>query len=143
MSSPLPVVSIAVAVVLGVGAVPLDPASALLDARSGAPPVVVLLVTPPHPPCVWCPIWGKKGEHKKQKKTASRSVSLVPVSEPHITGNQRCTCKVLFCDKILTVCILPSHYALLMCCRFLARPSANQSAVQMSPVSLLPFCSSM
>lgn len=57
MHLPQLVVRVTVAVVLGVGAVPVDAAGALLDAGTRASPVEVLLVGPAHPPRVGRPIW--------------------------------------------------------------------------------------
>lgn len=51
------VVGVTVAVVLGVRAVPVDATGTFLDARSGAPPVEVLLVAPADPPGVGGTIW--------------------------------------------------------------------------------------
>lgn len=66
MYLPQLVVRVTVAVVLGVGAVPVDAAGALLDAGTRAPPVEVLLVGPAHPPRVGRPIWeANRDKHKK------------------------------------------------------------------------------
>lgn len=64
---PLFVVGIAVAVVLGVSAVPVDATGTFLDARPWAPPVEVLLAAPTHPPRVGGPIWGANTDTHKQK----------------------------------------------------------------------------
>lgn len=59
--SPQRVVSVAVAEVLGVGAVLVQPAGAALDARPRAPPVVVPLVVSAHPEAEGQPGWGHRG----------------------------------------------------------------------------------
>lgn len=61
---PLFVIRVAVAVVLGVGAVPVNAAGALLDAGTGAAPVEMLLVGAAHPPRIGRPIWeANRGKH--------------------------------------------------------------------------------
>lgn len=50
-------VRVTVAVVLGVGAVPVDATGAFLDAGTRASPVEVLLVGSAHPPRIGRPIW--------------------------------------------------------------------------------------
>lgn len=72
--SPLFVVRVAVAVVLGVGAVPVDATGTFLDARPRAPPVEVLLVAATHPPCVWGPIWGANTDTHKQKNKNKKTM---------------------------------------------------------------------
>lgn len=57
-------VGVAVAVVLGVGAVPVDAAGAFLDAGPRAPPVEVLLAAPAHPPRVGAAVW--RGEETQK-----------------------------------------------------------------------------
>lgn len=79
---PLFAVSIAVAVVLGVRAVPVDATGALLDAGPRAPPVEVLLAAPANPPCVRGPIWGEK------KYTHTKSATLKFLSKKKKTGSR-------------------------------------------------------
>lgn len=54
---PLLVVRVTVAVVLGVGAVPVNATSTFLDAGTGASPVEMLLIDTAHPPGIGRPIW--------------------------------------------------------------------------------------
>lgn len=51
--SPPRLVSVTVAVVLGVGAVPLDSTGTLLDPWAWTTPVKMLLIGPANPPCKW------------------------------------------------------------------------------------------
>lgn len=55
-------VRVTVAVVLGVGAVPVDATGTFLDAGTGAPPVEMLLVGAAHPPGIGRPIWEANGD---------------------------------------------------------------------------------
>lgn len=69
---PLLVVCVTVAVVLGVGAVPVDATGTFLDARHWAPPVEVFLTALTHPPRVRGPIWGaSKPQTRKQQYVSS------------------------------------------------------------------------
>lgn len=65
MHSPLLVIRVTVTVVSGVCAVPLDAAGALLNARPGAAPVVVLLIGFANPPGVRAAIY-EKGERRHE-----------------------------------------------------------------------------
>lgn len=57
-------VRVAVAVVLGVGAVPVDATGTFLDAGARASPVVMLLVGPACPPRIGRPIWEAKNREQ-------------------------------------------------------------------------------
>ena len=60
-------VCVTVAVILGVGAVPVDATGTFLDAGPRAAPVEVLLAAPADPPRVRGPIWGAQTDTEKQK----------------------------------------------------------------------------
>lgn len=75
---PLPqlMVCVAVAVVLGVSAVPGHPAGAFLDPRLWASPIEVLLITSTHPPRVRGPVcWGNTNKLKATRTFLTESLS--------------------------------------------------------------------
>lgn len=71
--SPLPIISIAVALKLRVGAALVDSAAAHLDLSEGSPPVIMADVVAANPIAKWSSVWFSKTYHVSNTSCSTRT----------------------------------------------------------------------